>query len=145
MRLESKQDNRNSPVKAKISVGGLALYELLNVRTNLQCWYSSDDCPSDSEIPMMDLMTSNAKAHDSIIRYGNFYGSIERGLPQFSEYGKGSHDPEDNRICAINELKVLADDLIASDHMTQNRVRVCLLYTSPSPRDRQKSRMPSSA
>ena len=25
------------------------------------------------------------------------------------------------------------------------RVRVCLLYTSPSPRDRQKSRMPSSA
>ena len=25
------------------------------------------------------------------------------------------------------------------------KVRVCLLYTSPSPRDRQKSRMPSSA
>ena len=26
-----------------------------------------------------------------------------------------------------------------------NTIRVCLLYTSPSPRDRQKSRMPSSA
>ena len=26
-----------------------------------------------------------------------------------------------------------------------NRVNICLLYTSPSPRDRQKSRMPSSA
>ena len=26
-----------------------------------------------------------------------------------------------------------------------NRVYSCLLYTSPSPRDRQKSRMPSSA
>ena len=26
-----------------------------------------------------------------------------------------------------------------------NPVKVCLLYTSPSPRDRQKSRMPSSA
>ena len=26
-----------------------------------------------------------------------------------------------------------------------NRVKRCLLYTSPSPRDRQKSRMPSSA
>jgi hypothetical protein len=26
-----------------------------------------------------------------------------------------------------------------------NQCRVCLLYTSPSPRDRQKSRMPSSA
>ena len=27
----------------------------------------------------------------------------------------------------------------------QRRNRLCLLYTSPSPRDRQKSRMPSSA
>ena len=26
-----------------------------------------------------------------------------------------------------------------------NNTRTCLLYTSPSPRDRQKSRMPSSA
>ena len=26
-----------------------------------------------------------------------------------------------------------------------DRITVCLLYTSPSPRDRQKSRMPSSA
>ena len=26
-----------------------------------------------------------------------------------------------------------------------NQIDVCLLYTSPSPRDRQKSRMPSSA
>ena len=25
------------------------------------------------------------------------------------------------------------------------RINICLLYTSPSPRDRQKSRMPSSA
>ena len=27
----------------------------------------------------------------------------------------------------------------------RNQGRICLLYTSPSPRDRQKSRMPSSA
>ena len=27
----------------------------------------------------------------------------------------------------------------------ERRVKSCLLYTSPSPRDRQKSRMPSSA
>ena len=27
----------------------------------------------------------------------------------------------------------------------EDRLPVCLLYTSPSPRDRQKSRMPSSA
>ena len=29
--------------------------------------------------------------------------------------------------------------------IVHNRYVVCLLYTSPSPRDRQKSRMPSSA
>ena len=27
----------------------------------------------------------------------------------------------------------------------KSKARICLLYTSPSPRDRQKSRMPSSA
>ena len=31
------------------------------------------------------------------------------------------------------------------DHVPNNPSRSCLLYTSPSPRDRQKSRMPSSA
>ena len=30
-------------------------------------------------------------------------------------------------------------------HFNDNQFGVCLLYTSPSPRDRQKSRMPSSA
>ena len=34
--------------------------------------------------------------------------------------------------------------IIAFPSQTQD-VRACLLYTSPSPRDRQKSRMPSSA
>ena len=34
-------------------------------------------------------------------------------------------------------------DRICHDHIVN--VQNCLLYTSPSPRDRQKSRMPSSA
>ena len=32
-----------------------------------------------------------------------------------------------------------------SPRVEQTKVEDCLLYTSPSPRDRQKSRMPSSA
>ena len=32
-----------------------------------------------------------------------------------------------------------------SQAMKEKSVDICLLYTSPSPRDRQKSRMPSSA
>ena len=36
--------------------------------------------------------------------------------------------------------------LIAKDSAFQKKMKeTCLLYTSPSPRDRQKSRMPSSA
>ena len=31
------------------------------------------------------------------------------------------------------------------NYAKNNNIEVCLLYTSPSPRDRQKSRMPSSA
>ena len=38
---------------------------------------------------------------------------------------------------ALEELKEIAEHNIVR--------RTCLLYTSPSPRDRQKSRMPSSA
>ena len=39
--------------------------------------------------------------------------------------------------------KEIAEKML-SDHGIYD-VKVCLLYTSPSPRDRQKSRMPSSA
>ena len=34
---------------------------------------------------------------------------------------------------------------VVVDFTTPDSVMTCLLYTSPSPRDRQKSRMPSSA
>ena len=36
-------------------------------------------------------------------------------------------------------------ELLIADPASGAQERICLLYTSPSPRDRQKSRMPSSA
>ena len=45
-------------------------------------------------------------------------------------------------------LDVVADKVakaLGAEDCGCNRRRDCLLYTSPSPRDRQKSRMPSSA
>ena len=51
-----------------------------------------------------------------------------------------------------NEVKVWLDDNCppsmrtgADPEIPHDEVWGCLLYTSPSPRDRQKSRMPSSA
>ena len=43
---------------------------------------------------------------------------------------------------ATTTIKILFDDLIG---LLEPLMDGCLLYTSPSPRDRQKSRMPSSA
>ena len=51
--------------------------------------------------------------------------------------------PED-----ITAIRPLQDGVIADFEATEQMLRhfiACLLYTSPSPRDRQKSRMPSSA
>ena len=38
-----------------------------------------------------------------------------------------------------------SEEVLAVDAMVALGLQSCLLYTSPSPRDRQKSRMPSSA
>ena len=42
------------------------------------------------------------------------------------------------------ELADIADS-ITMDRFEAENLRVCLLYTSPSPRDKRQSRMPSSA
>ena len=44
-----------------------------------------------------------------------------------------------------NAKNLVADRLIALTGMMSALIFVCLLYTSPSPRDRVRSRMPSSA
>ena len=52
---------------------------------------------------------------------------------------KISQTENQNRIKALNFM---------ADYLEKNSIEIleaCLLYTSPSPRDRQKSRMPSSA
>ena len=41
-------------------------------------------------------------------------------------------------------VRILGNELVALK-MTVDDFKICLLYTSPSPRDRTRSRMPSSA
>ena len=50
----------------------------------------------------------------------------------------------------LDELMEISSRFLGQDSMPQEdlgpiRIRNCLLYTSPSPRDRTRSRMPSSA
>ena len=54
----------------------------------------------------------------------------------------------DNLLVQLSDQawdEVIAVNLTATFRLARAAVKGCLLYTSPSPRDRQKSRMPSSA
>ena len=62
------------------------------------------------------------------------FGNISGDLPMIDDTIFVS------RSASLDE-KIDAEALWISDA----KVTICLLYTSPSPRDRQKSRMPSSA
>ena len=50
------------------------------------------------------------------------------------------------RDFGLNGTRVDGERITGGAELADGRlIRICLLYTSPSPRDRQKSRMPSSA
>ena len=52
---------------------------------------------------------------------------------------------DDSVLDEIDELDVPEMSEIVNKDEQKTPFTICLLYTSPSPRDRQKSRMPSSA
>ena len=55
------------------------------------------------------------------------------------------HDAGDCTVIATDGGMIFTLDIENEGNVDLENYRVCLLYTSPSPRDRQKSRMPSSA
>ena len=59
--------------------------------------------------------------------------------------GGESHFDNLAELLPDDVLGKLGSELAANYNQYKNSRKDCLLYTSPSPRDRQKSRMPSSA
>src|SRR5665213_4631996 len=55
------------------------------------------------------------------------------------------HPKRQSRFTGILRKKMAYERFAASFRFMVNVIHHCLLYTSPSPRDRQKTRMPSSA
>ena len=79
---------------------------------------------------------------------------VEPSLKQVISYGIPAFKLDGEVVCGIAARKsgcsfypfsgsVLA--ALQTDLVKYRQTKSCLLYTSPSPRDRQKSRMPSSA
>ena len=73
---------------------------------------------------------------------GNYFSSIEKCEKAFKRLGtRGSLREKGSMAYNIAE----ANRNLSRYEEANKWYGVCLLYTSPSPRDRQKSRMPSSA
>ena len=82
-------------------------------------------------------MKKNSYNYDDLIRCGNGElfgpGNAKLPLPPMLMFDRITEINENNGSFNKGLLKAELD------------IKDCLLYTSPSPRDRQKSRMPSSA
>ena len=65
---------------------------------------------------------------------------------EYYDLGMKSRDNTDDQITidSANAIKKIGVGIKCAT-ITPDEARVCLLYTSPSPRDRTRSRMPSSA
>ena len=97
---------------------------------------------------MVDTMTDNrnrtvSDVKHAFTKYGGNMGAVGSVSYLFEKLGILNY-PEGSDEDAIMEaaLEAGADDVVASE---DGSIEVCLLYTSPSPRDQRGSRMPSSA
>ena len=98
-------------------------------------WYNVD--PQYKKYAGKEIAAINQLARRQNL-ISNFGGSLGNGLTR--------KDLEKQR--AAQRVELFGTDELWSDYRKQFAPMLseaCLLYTSPSPRDRQKSRMPSSA
>jgi hypothetical protein len=106
--------------------------------------------PAELKVPSSNLTTALAGKMSGMISYQRSGEPGEdnaeffvRGVTTFG-YSKSPLILIDGIELSANDLARLQPDDIASFSIMKDAT-ACLLYTSPSPRDRQKSRMPSSA
>ena len=109
---------------------------------------------SEKGIEMIDAPVSGgvmgAQKATLNIMVGGSKEAFEKALPLLKIMGKNIFHAGDlgsgNGAKICNNMALGIAMIAASEAlMLAKRLNICLLYTSPSPRDRQKSRMPSSA
>ena len=120
-----------------------------NTETRISATYQDGDGTIDL---VVDDMTANTNTQLSTEQVQDIVGGMLVGTE--TRIGV-SYDDTNGRInfvvddmTANTQLTLLDQDNMSSNSATaaaRDQTHPCLLYTSPSPRDRQKSRMPSSA
>ena len=94
----------------------------------------------------LDFPILDKKIRDKTITYLDSAASTQKPkqvIHSISEFLENSYE---NVHRGMNSLSIDATDLYEkSRDVAKSFINACLLYTSPSPRDREKSRMPSSA
>ena len=131
----SKENSEKTAIYEKLienSAEGIDIVEF-DLVTDINLMYDSENFKAKT-IVRNELMASILQdATNPMLELNNFL-SI---LPEEQPNGVRSKD------LVFNVIKTLADTGKSIDKITFNIG--CLLYTSPSPRDRTRSRMPSSA
>ena len=81
--------------------------------------------------------------------YRHFPGKEDLVLAYLAEVDRATRAQVDDAVArglpAADTIRALSESIAQGIQSPGFRGCACLLYTSPSPRDRQKSRMPSSA
>ena len=80
------------------------------------------------------------KEHETL---KNQYIRISADFDNFRK--RQSRDQDDLKIQLVSKTLTAILPIVDNFERARQQLKPCLLYTSPSPRDRQKSRMPSSA
>ena len=88
---------------------------------------------------VIDASHSSDAAFDDLLELSNTPIILSHSSPRWAnDHPRNLDDARIRRLAA-------ADGAMCMSTIFMSEMNICLLYTSPSPRDRQKSRMPSSA
>ena len=91
--------------------------------------------------PLTDLLNMSRKYSLWVYQWGLACCALEMG----AAFASPRYDVMRLGVIPFPASPRQADLVVISGTVTDKMAPACLLYTSPSPRDRQKSRMPSSA
>ena len=91
---------------------------------------------------LLDVRCDHAK---DISKVNSLYQHWKTIDDEITKYNQSSHEKELRKSILKQQIEELEDAQIEKGEYEEVDPKHCLLYTSPSPRDRTRSRMPSSA